>query len=526
MAGLKVRLDDGSEVGPLDLRMVQTWYQQGLIGPDTMVQRPGSPRWMRLSEAADLRQWGPAPVARGGRGGGRGKGAPELDAAPGPEEGRWRLFVACALFFVLAVGAALCRAWPERVRPELDGTPWVQIALGLAALGLALVRGWEWSRRVVRAVALVAAAAAFPLAGLFVAKGMRGEALLVLMFAWLLASGFVAFLAPGLSRLVAATSLVLVLLAGAGLVRYVRAEASTAPAVAPWTAAERRIASEEIGLTLAVPPGWVVLRPGNPLVTPPAASKATLAQPRVSGYAFLLVEPPPSRVLLLEHYLDHVIAARRGAAASFDEDWRRDGRLGSVESRRAGARSVSTAGRFVERMVVAQDGDRYFALVAWVPESGGGRALEEIDALEAAVSLSGVRDAGRRAAVQRANLELPQLSVGAIQRLVEAVGPAAPAELFRRSVAASAHGLQSLGPAGAQELQALTAAALAGLPKKERAELAEYLGRVAADQPTEAQEDEQMRGLMKAAAARLVPARRDRLGELNEAAIRASLGGS
>ena len=34
MAGLKVRLDDGSEVGPLDLRMVQTWFQQGLIGPD------------------------------------------------------------------------------------------------------------------------------------------------------------------------------------------------------------------------------------------------------------------------------------------------------------------------------------------------------------------------------------------------------------------------------------------------------------------------------------------------------------
>jgi hypothetical protein len=32
-SGLKVRLDDGSEVGPLDLRMLQTWFEQGLAWP-------------------------------------------------------------------------------------------------------------------------------------------------------------------------------------------------------------------------------------------------------------------------------------------------------------------------------------------------------------------------------------------------------------------------------------------------------------------------------------------------------------
>jgi hypothetical protein len=491
-----------------------------------MVQKPGNPRWMRLSDATDLKQWGPPPMIKaGGRPRTRGGVDLELDGVEYPE-GRWRLFVAAALFFVLAAGAGACLYWHDRVRPELDGAPWLQIALGTGALGLLLVRGWDWGRRIARIAALIAAAGAFPLAGLFVAKGVRGEALWVLAFAWLLASGFAAFLAPGLSRLVSVASLLLVLLAGAGLVRYVPAEASTAPAVAPWTAPERRIADAEVGLSLAVPPGWVVLKPGNSLVTLPAAGKASLAQPRVSGYAFLLVEQAPPRVQLLEHYLDYVVAARRSASTSFDEEWRRDGRLGTVAARRAATRRSTSEGRFVERISVAQDGDRYFALVSWVPEAGAGRALEEIDALEAAVALSGVRDAGRQAAVQDANLELPQLSVAAIQLLVESGGPGAPAELFRRSVAASTRGLPGLGPAGAQELQALTSAALDTLPKKERAQLAAYLGRVAADQPTQPQEDEQMRFLMKTAAARLPAPRRDRLGELNETSIRRALGRS
>jgi hypothetical protein len=152
---------------------------------------------------------------------------------------------------------------------------------------------------------------------LFVAKGMRGvcsrpRVRLAPGF------GFVAFLAPGLRP--SAVGLLVVLLGGAGLVRYVPAEASAVPAVAPWTAPERRVADEEMGLTLAVPQGWVVLKPGNALVTAPAAARATLAQPRVSGYAFLLVEPAPQRVLL-PSTTDHVIAERR--ASPFDEDWRR-----------------------------------------------------------------------------------------------------------------------------------------------------------------------------------------------------------
>src|SRR6185295_13168575 len=95
---LKVRLDDGSEVGPLDLGMVQTWFSQGLIGRDTMVQRPGNPRWLPLSKAVDLKGWN-APLVltsrgRSGRGGSTGGAAASVSATAAEP---WRLFVASAL---------------------------------------------------------------------------------------------------------------------------------------------------------------------------------------------------------------------------------------------------------------------------------------------------------------------------------------------------------------------------------------------------------------------------------------------
>ncbi len=526
MAGLKVRLDDGSEVGPMDLEMVQTWFSQGLISGRTLVQKAGAPRWVRLAEAVDLRNWQAPRVAGARRPGARGDAASPAFAGAEGVPGRWRLFVASGLLLVLAAAAFLVAVWPDRLRPELDGVPWIRVGLALCALGLLLVRAWDVARRIVRLVALLAAAAALPMAGLFVARGMRGEALATLASAWLLVAGLVGLLAPRLPWLPAIAALVVIGAGGAGLVRFAPAEGGGAPAaINAWAAAGGQVLDAEIGLSLALPRGWVVLKPGNPLVPAPAHTRVALANPRVSGYALLLVQPPPSRVLMLEHYLDHVITQRRLAATAYDEDWRRDGRLGAVASRRAAGRRAGSDGRFVERAAVAQDGDRYFALVAWVPEAGGGRALEEIDALEAAITLSGVRDAGRRAAVQTANLELPHLSLRAIERLVELGGPAAPGELFRRAVAASARGIPSLAPGEAQELQALTGTALVALTWSERSQLGDYLRRAAAAQATQPDEDERMRTLMKTGSARLGESQRARLGALHGRAIEAALAG-
>jgi hypothetical protein len=523
MADLKVRLDDGSEVGPMDLDMVRTWFQHGLLTRDSLVQRRGSTRWVRLSDAMDLSRWQPSGTPAGrARRAGRTAAVVAPDGTPG-DEPRWASYVAAALLALVAAAALVVAFRPSLVRPELDDAPWLQIGLFSLVLGLFLVRGWEIGRRVVRVVCALAVAAAFPVAGVFVARGMRAEALLALASAVVLALGLVLLLAPRRSTWAAGAALLVVGLGASGIVRFARAEAGTALEVGAWASAERRLTDPEIGLDLALPAGWVALQPGNPLVPPTPGARVALAQSRVSGFAFLLSEPPPSGVLALEHYLDEVIARRRVGAAELEEHWRRDGRMGALGSRRAALRRVAREGRFAERVVVARDADRYLALVTWVPEEGGGRALEEAEALEAATTFSAVRSRSRGEAVQTAALELPHLSREIIERLVEAEGPAPAAALFRRAAAATFRGIAALGPEAARELRAIATASLASLPYGQRAPLADYPRRAAAGQPAAADEDERMCALAKAATLRLSPAQRARLQQLHAQAIRAAL---
>jgi hypothetical protein len=528
MADLKVRLDDGSEVGPMDLAMVRTWFQHGLITGDTLVQRRGSARWVRLSEGVDLSRWGPSG-ATSGRSRAAGRSPAAGAASPSDAEGgrqTWSLLVGSALFALLAAATLVVAFRPGLVRPELDDAPWLQIGLVSLALALALVRGWETGRRIVRVVCALAVAAAFPVAGVFVARGMRKEALFALASAVVLALGFVLLLAPRRSVLTTSVALLVAALGAGGAVRFARAEPGRALEVGVWASGERRITDAQIGLDLALPAGWVALKPANPLVPAAPGAVLALAQARVSGFALLLSEPAPPGGLALEHYLDEVIARRRAGATTVEEDWRRDGRLGALASRRAAIRRVESSGRFAERVVVARDADRCLALVIWVPEEGGGRALEEADTLEAATTFSAVRGRTRGDAIQTASLELPHLSPEVIESLVEAGGPAPAAALFRRAATASARGLVTLAPAETRELQALTASALAALPYGDRARLADYLRRAGAAQPTLADEDERMCRLAKTATLRLSAAQRARLQHLHALAIRAALASS
>jgi hypothetical protein len=49
-SGYKVRLADGSEIGPLDLAAVKDWRLKGLIESDSPVLPPGSKRWSTVSQ--------------------------------------------------------------------------------------------------------------------------------------------------------------------------------------------------------------------------------------------------------------------------------------------------------------------------------------------------------------------------------------------------------------------------------------------------------------------------------------------
>ena len=54
MKGYKVRIADGSEIGPMDLQAVRNWYAQGLLESDSPVLAPGAKHWVPLAKAIDL----------------------------------------------------------------------------------------------------------------------------------------------------------------------------------------------------------------------------------------------------------------------------------------------------------------------------------------------------------------------------------------------------------------------------------------------------------------------------------------
>ena len=47
--GYKVKMDDGTQVGPMTLESLEGWFRQGLVRHDNLVQRPGSYNWVPLS---------------------------------------------------------------------------------------------------------------------------------------------------------------------------------------------------------------------------------------------------------------------------------------------------------------------------------------------------------------------------------------------------------------------------------------------------------------------------------------------
>jgi uncharacterized protein DUF4339 len=265
MGGWKVRLSDGSEIGPMDLAALRTWLAQGLVDADSPVMRPGTRSWVALGTVEELKRALGAARPRAASRRGRGRKAETefeaeevystgLDEASAADLGRVRsvgivLLAAAALFGFLA--------WrPQYAAPVFDGTPWRPVALGALALGLALLPGWNLARRGVRLALLLVALALFPLAGILIAQGERGSGLIALASAWLLVCGLAALLAPSMGLAGVALALVPVLAAGYGAWRFGRAsETSAAAQVRQWVSADRHYSDATLGLTLDIPEG-------------------------------------------------------------------------------------------------------------------------------------------------------------------------------------------------------------------------------------------------------------------------------
>src|SRR6188474_1317071 len=107
MAAFKVRLEDGSEMGPLDMEMLRSWYQQGLVTRVSQVRRTNGKQWVPLADAVDISAWGPAGGTKG-----RKEEAEEEIEEYGVDPQRWRIFLASVLFFLVAAAAGYFAWFP------------------------------------------------------------------------------------------------------------------------------------------------------------------------------------------------------------------------------------------------------------------------------------------------------------------------------------------------------------------------------------------------------------------------------
>jgi hypothetical protein len=526
--GYKVRLSDGSEIGPMDRAALQTWIAQGLVDADSPVMLPGTRKWVALGSVNELRGVAGAP-SRGKSGASRrpkarreeAEGEEELSAAEPSGLDRPRVTAVGVLLLLVAAGFGYLAWRPAEAYPAFDGAPWLQIALGAAALGLALLPGWQLARRGVRVCLLLVAFALFPIAGILIAQGERGVALLALASAWVLLSGLFALLAPTLGWLGLFLALVPTIAGGYGVVRFLRSPATAEEGgVQAWAAPDRRFVDDQMGLTLDLPEGWVALKPGNPLLKAPEAARLLLAQPRHGGFGYLVTEPAPRGVATPDQYLDHLVADRTAEHRGFQAGPRANALVGSLSGRRLDATWPGPDGRQREVVIAGLDGWMGFALVAWMPDAAASRP-DGLEALTRGLAARGLLAASLSKAVDAVVAEVPHLTASAAEQLMAQTEARVldPDQAFRRSIAALARLLPSLSPAETRELTGLTTATYSGVPWADRSRLASYVERVRRGDTTRVEEDKDMMSLMKAAEERLTPVRRNRLQAYYEKAI-------
>jgi hypothetical protein len=283
----KVRLEDGMEVGPLDGEMIRSWYQQGMVNPETLLRPQGSKRWVRLADTFEVGDWGEPHGASP-------EAAEELQAFEAEARQTWRTYFACALFFLLAVGAGYFSLFPSLWRMPPD-TPWREIALGFVVLGLLLVRGWEPMRRLVRVLVLLLTLALFPLAEVLIFRGVPWRSLVVLIPAVVMGFGLFFFLSGRYKPWPRVILNLFWIFAGAAGV--VLLGAFPPPAVAAWMAAPSPLPDALRPAMLTPPP-----QPAAPTVTAPAAAPSPPLVAAPSAIAASPAEPlgAPSAASVLQ----------------------------------------------------------------------------------------------------------------------------------------------------------------------------------------------------------------------------------
>jgi hypothetical protein len=292
-----------------------------------------------------------------------------------------------------------------------------------------------------------------------------------------------------------------------------------------YATAERAVSDPETGLSIELPPGWVSLRPDNPLVTD-ASARIKLAQPALGAVLSLTSESLARFTGPLDAYADRVLAQKRLLMPSLKESGRSDLRFAKGQARVVGTAWGDGEPAEVGALAVFQDGWIYFTLQASCPAAADDRLLPELEVLARGVRVPSERGERVQQALDRTVREVPELSRGAVEELVRerlSKGEGTD-DLSAAALRVVSQGLYTLRSAETQELGEIYAQVYGPIPEEERVRLARYVQQVRQGIPVPGDEAQAARQLLRQGIDSLPEEARARLQALNDKAFRAGLG--
>ena len=396
-------------------------------------------------------------------------------------------------------------------------------------LGVALVQGSDAARKFVLGCAAVAAI----LATEFVSVFARDPALWVLGAVVMVSGAAIVGLlfgdSPSPARMWVAVGAIAVSWA-VGLTsplwagRFEDHESETE--IARWEPPERTFQDKALGVSLRIPPDWVMLKQENDLVPPSESTAVVLAHARGAGFAALVVEPVPPGIATAEDYLSAILKSRQESDGSVVEEGRFEALVGNVPARRLVTKWSRKGARFRGSTLVWRDEDRFFMFVVWALEARRKDTLDFFNTAEGMVSFTPHLGTTAGPAVADSRLDavtsqVPHLSQGSVALLIKKNGgrELAPTEAFREGHRWASAGVDYLTADETKELGEIMRVVYGSLGEADRARLGAYLERVRAAQPTRPSEDAAMSLLMRGSVSKLPAASRGRMQEIIEHAI-------
>lgn len=264
-------------------------------------------------------------------------------------------------------------------------------------------------------------------------------------------------------------------------------------AIRQWSLPQRSFEDAEAGVSMRVPPRWVVLKEGSPVAADQKPLLA-LANTEIQCTARLSRETRTYSVVdNLEFLLDGIAKTMGGQEAEFTTLARADTRIAGFPARRM---KVSWRKGDQERhasITAWQDGDLFYTLFVTAPRVITKRLDQEVVALEQSLAFTAPWTNFLREKAASVRKTCPLLSDAILIPLARALSKESAPEMYCREAYRLAYaGQAQMDATSSERLRSAMKGFFGALPAARRERFGAYVERLRARQPTSAAEDREM----------------------------------